>query len=79
MSTHLSLTFRIDPAHGWLDVDRNHIAPVFRQMRDKMCYRVDGKLIAATSRKTVNIFKGGEFHSILISSLYPVESNVMQT
>jgi len=26
MSKHLSLTFHRDPAHGWLEVDRNHIA-----------------------------------------------------
>ncbi len=26
MSKHLSLVFHIDPAHGWLEVERSHIA-----------------------------------------------------
>ena len=34
MSKHLSLIFYSDPAHGWLEVDRDHIKDL------GLCYRV---------------------------------------
>ena len=34
MSKHLSLVFHSDPAHGWLEVDRDHIADL------GLCHRV---------------------------------------